>query len=97
MKKWEKLKNAEEYLKKKIDDIKKVLPDAEIYIFGSVAEGIYDITSDIDVAIVSNAIKDKIKTTLHIQRILGIPFEIHLFTKEEWENYKKFINYKKIC
>ena len=88
----EKLKNAESYMREKINEIKKVLPDAKIFIFGSVVEGTYDIISDVDVAIVSN----KIKITLEIQKILGTPFEIHLFTEEEWKEYKRFTKYKQV-
>jgi len=68
--------------------IKRIYPDCEIYLFGSVAEGNYDILSDIDVAIVTNSKEDK---RIEIQKILGMPFEIHLFSKKEWEEIRNKI------
>ncbi len=83
------LENALNILKEKIKEIEKVLPDVEIYVFGSYAEGKYDILSDVDVAIVTKKKEEEIRVLL--QKILGSPFEIHLFDKKEWEEFRKTI------
>ena len=75
----------------------KDFPDIRVLVFGSAARGDYGPGSDIDILIISSkvpkdiahqaAIKVKIK-----KKFPDAPFEIHLASIEEYENwYKKFI------
>jgi len=85
-----------EYLKKIKEIVKREIPDAEIYLYGSVVEGRFSIgLSDIDVAIVSDRFKDREKKLevfgKLIKEFFDSPFEFHVLTKEQWNFYKKFI------
>jgi predicted nucleotidyltransferase len=76
---------------------KKLLKDAEVYVFGSVVRGDYNPMSDIDIMIVSEKVPDnvieqaKIKAKILEDFEAGV-FQIHLVKPFEYENwYKKFI------
>lgn len=57
-----------EYLKKIKEIVKKEIPDAEIYLYGSVVEGKSSIgLNDIDVAIVSEGFKDREKSLKYLE------------------------------
>ena len=83
---------------RKIKEIaRKILTDASVLVFGSAVQQEYSPGSDIDILIISSeipsdlfsqaALKVKIK-----EKFPGAPFEIHLVTPEEYENwYKNFI------
>lgn len=89
--------NKDFYLKLIKDRAIKTLPDAKIYLFGSVVEGNYHpAVSDIDVAVVSQEIPDdageRAKIRLKLKEGFEFsPFEVHLLTLKEWEFYKLFI------
>ena len=73
-------------LKKHLDIIKRVVyeldPEAEIYLFGSFAEGRSNLSNDIEILIVTKM--DSAKVHLELWRA-GVkePFEIHVHTKNE--------------
>ena len=89
--------NLDHYLKIIKERVSKLLPDAKLYIFGSVVKGNYHpMLSDIDIAIVSDKIPKSAneRAKLRLKIIEGFelsPFELHLLTKREWEFYRKFI------
>jgi predicted nucleotidyltransferase len=82
---------------RKIKEIVKNLGDARVYFFGSVVEGDYTPTSDIDVIIVSRnmpkSLSKRNKIKVKILKEIGIfsPFEIHLVNEKEFEWYKRFV------
>jgi len=96
--------NLEYYLKIIKQRVKELLPDAKVYLFGSVVTGDYHpALSDIDIAIVSENIPEKAieRARIRIKLLEDLdyhPFEIHLLTPKEWEFYKNFVkdNYKEI-
>ncbi len=103
------MERAEYFLnfKKYAKEIKKVLEEHlsefEVYIFGSVVRGEYSIgLSDIDVAVVSDELKDRKKKLevydLLFEKFFDSPFEFHLLTKDKWKFYLRFIknDYMKI-
>ncbi|BBL46492.1 nucleotidyltransferase domain-containing protein [Metallosphaera sedula] len=73
-------------------------PQGRVLLFGSVARGNSRPDSDIDVLIISDVLgkdlRTKAKTMGDIMEILNNEFfEIHVVTREEYENwYKKFID-----
>jgi len=73
--------------------IKKVLPDAEVYLFGSALRGELMANSDIDVLIVSDnaLVGQRHKLAAAIEEGLKHPlmFEMHLVPKEKLAWYKK--------
>lgn len=74
---------------------KTIMPDAEVYVFGSVIRGDATGGSDIDLLIVSQNISkkalDQAKIKVEIEEMAGLPlyhpFEIHLATKDESGQY----------
>ncbi|ADX84986.1 nucleotidyltransferase domain-containing protein [Saccharolobus islandicus] len=102
-KKWDErkefLNNARRYVKliKEIC-VKKVDSECRVILFGSVARGNYRDDSDVDVLIITDkaeSIWDKVNIEVIIERELNIgdPFEFHIVTNSEYENwYKKFID-----
>jgi len=86
------------YYAKKIKEISEsILGEVKVYVFGSVVDGEYTPSSDIDILIVSkNAPSrqyEKAKIVGEILRKIDIfaPFEIHIVTPREFKWYKKFI------
>jgi len=69
------------------DIVHKLDPEAEVFLFGSVAEGKYNYSSDIDVLIVTELHPAKILSELWRAGIKE-PFEIHVHTPEKAALYK---------
>ncbi len=88
--------NLDRYLEKIKDVVKDEVPDAEIYLYGSVIENKYSIgLSDIDIAVVSDKFIDRdVKLDFFgkiTKKFLDSPFEFHVLTKSQWNLYKNFI------
>ncbi|MEZ0394455.1 MAG: nucleotidyltransferase domain-containing protein [Desulfurococcaceae archaeon] len=88
-------KNLERTLKELKAEVKRIVPGAQIFLFGSVVRGKRVHGSDIDVLIVVNQMGnldvDGVKAALR-RRFLEIPLEIHItdsLTMEKW--YRRFI------
>ena len=98
-KKLEMLQKWRTYVKKIAKAFKKELPDAEIYIFGSVIEGREVGGSDVDILVVSNLLPssnlERAKLKAKIEKDLKLPlyhpFEMHLANKEEAKHYFKHV------
>lgn len=77
----------------------KLLKEVKVIVFGSTVKGSYNIlNSDIDILIISDNLPEKEeereKIKIEIKSVLPPfnPFQIHLATKKEYENwYKNFI------
>ena len=78
----------DEYLKKIVETVKKLDSNAEVYLLGSVAEGKYLLSSDIDILVVSDLHPGKIIAELWLNGI-DDPFEIHVITRNMLETYKR--------
>lgn len=70
--------NLDKYLEKIKEIVKNIDHDAEIYLFGSVAEGKHLLSSDIDILIISKTPKEKIIVELWRNGI-DYPFEFHVY------------------
>ncbi|MFB6491352.1 MAG: nucleotidyltransferase domain-containing protein [Thermoproteus sp. AZ2] len=81
-------KNIEKYLRKIAEAAKRLDKDAEVYLFGSVAEGKSLPSSDIDVLIITRRKPGEVLAALWEEGI-GDPFEIHVATPEELEIYNR--------
>jgi len=88
VKRREVFENLSEYLAKIKKVVKNIDPQAEIYLFGSVAEGNYILSSDIDILIITDKPREKIVTELWKNGISD-PFEIHIYTVEYLDLFKK--------
>ena len=75
-----------------LDVIKKIVrkpdPEAEIFIFGSVAENRYNYSSDIDVLIITRVYPGVVHLELWKAGIKD-PFEIHVHSPEKLAFYKE--------
>jgi len=86
-------------LKEHLDVIKRVVcgldPNAEVYLFGSVAEGRSNLASDIDILIVTKV--DPAEVHMELWRA-GVkePFEIHVHTKDEVTFYEGRVRLLKV-
>jgi predicted nucleotidyltransferase len=87
--------NLDEYLKKIVETVRKLDSNAEVYLFGSVAEGKHLISSDIDILVVSNPHPGRIIAELWSNGI-GDPFEIHVITRNMLETCKKRAKFIKL-
>ncbi|MCS7385021.1 MAG: nucleotidyltransferase domain-containing protein [archaeon GB-1867-097] len=83
----EAFKNLNERLKTIKDIVHKLDPKAEVFLFGSVAEGKHNYSSDIDVLIVTELHPAKILSELWRAEIKE-PFEIHVHPPEKAAIYK---------
>ncbi|MFN4227549.1 MAG: nucleotidyltransferase domain-containing protein [Candidatus Ratteibacteria bacterium] len=91
-------KNYYLYCKKIKEEAEKILGKVKVVVFGSIVKNEYKPFSDIDVLIVtdnlSDTYEDRIKIKTEIKSKIGSfsPFQIHLITTSEYNNwYKKFI------
>ena len=90
--------NLEAYLDVIKEKTLEILPDAKIYLFGSVVERKIHPFSDIDIAIVSDRIPESAdeRAGVKIKILEGFdiftPFEFHLLTRREWDEwYSRFV------
>ena len=77
--------------------VKKRYRDARVYVFGSVVEGKFTASSDIDILIVCNEMNRDEATALkaNIIKKIGymVPIELHIATEKEFKEwYQRFIN-----
>ncbi|MEM0049338.1 MAG: nucleotidyltransferase domain-containing protein [Candidatus Bathyarchaeia archaeon] len=76
-----------------LEAVRSVLPDAEVYIFGSALRNRLTANSDVDVLVVSDRAlgSQRHKLVIAIEERLSTPFifEIHLTTKEKLAWYKR--------
>jgi len=82
-------KNLDKYLRIIKEVVKSVDPNAEVYLFGSVAEGRSTLSSDIDVLVVTNADPGIILEKLWRAGI-GPPFEVHVRAPDKLVHYERF-------
>jgi len=83
-------------------EAQKNLKDVKVFLFGSIVRSEAEPGSDIDILIVSPDLKDseqrsKIRTKIFKKTGLGSPFEIHLITPKDYQDwYGHFIKKEKI-
>jgi len=80
-------RNLNRYLTILANVVEQIDDKAEIYLFGSVAEGEHLLSSDIDVLVVTDKSPGEVLKRLWEAGIKD-PFEIHVATKEQLKLYK---------
>jgi len=82
-----------------LNDVKELVrgftPNAEVYLFGSYAEGRAVASSDIDILVIVNegdrGRAEEVKVRVK-RKYINYPIEIHVITKEEFDRwYKRFV------
>jgi hypothetical protein len=91
-------KNYLSYARKIKKEAKKLLGKVKVYVFGSILRK-DEIPMDIDILIISPQLestkKSEIRTKIEGKIGFGAPFEIHLITPKEYQDwYKNFIEEK---
>lgn len=92
--------NPKRYARKIKKLAEKKLTTPKVFLFGSIVNGDYTPSSDIDLLLVSPSApkkqseRAKIKAKLYQEIGLTSPFEIHLITPKELLWYEKFIDKK---
>lgn len=101
----EMIKNYKKYLKKINRNIKIVLKDSNVYLFGSIIEGNLVAASDIDILIIASVPKSHLQRAEIIAKIeenaglpLYHPFEFHLLSQKEFDSWIQIykLKYEKI-
>ena len=97
----EMIKNHKKYLKTINKNIKLVLRESQIYLFGSILEGNLVAASDIDILIIADIPKSHLKRAEIIANIeeksglpLNHPFEFHLLTQKEFDTWSEIYKIK---
>ena len=80
--------NLNVYLKKVVEIVKRLDEDAEVYMFGSVVEGRYLLSSDIDIIIVTYLNPGKVLAELWNNGIRE-PFEVHVVVRDKLDIYRR--------
>ncbi|MEM4489307.1 MAG: nucleotidyltransferase domain-containing protein [Desulfurococcaceae archaeon] len=81
-------RNLEHYLKVIVKAVKELDEKAEVYLFGSVAEGTYTLSSDIDILVVTDQSPENVLVKLWEKGIKD-PFEVHIIRREMLDLYKR--------
>jgi len=96
------LDNLDKYLKIVKEFFEEKLGEIEIYLFGSILRDDFGPNSDIDILVISKNTPafsyERSKLIAELKRKIGFvnPFEIHIITPDEYEEwYSKFIKEKK--
>ena len=85
------LQKYQEIANKVKEIVRKIDPNAKVYVFGSVVKGIYTGASDIDILIVTNKIGLKYKMMIDVYREVEAPVELHIVTENQKKWYMRFI------
>ena len=87
------LKNFRQVLEKAKTLILNIDPESRIIFFGSVLSGDFNACSDIDLLVIPSDFNLKDKITIAIWKNIDAPLELHVVTKEQFEEwYLRFID-----
>ena len=81
--------NLDSYLRRLAEIVKRLDPQGEVYLFGSVAEGRHLYSSDIDILVVSDLLKPGETLAVLWAEGFGEPFEVHVVNRADAETYKR--------
>ncbi|MCD6368772.1 MAG: nucleotidyltransferase domain-containing protein [Thermoproteales archaeon] len=91
------LQNYMKIARKVKEIVKKVDPNARVYVFGSVVKGKYTAASDIDILVVTEKIKEKHRMMVEVYKETKAPVELHIATPEKFTSwYRRFIKNEEI-
>ena len=92
---WGQLDNYMEVARGVKKIVERFWKDARVYVFGSVLEGKYTATSDIDILVVVNGVgrEEVYRVKATVYRAIDAPIELHVTSSGEFERwYKRFID-----
>ncbi len=94
-KRQEVFRNLDKYLRIIKDTVRELDQEAEVYLIGSVAEGTYTLSSDIDVLIITRQNPGVILKRLWEVGIRD-PFEVHVRTPDKLKYYSRLSKIVKV-
>lgn len=87
------LKSYKEIGKEVKEIIKRLDPEARVFVFGSVVKGKYTALSDIDILVITRRTEYKDKMRVEVYSKVKAPIEIHITTPEKYEGwYSRFVS-----
>jgi len=81
-------RNLPKYLRVILNTVRSIDENAEVYLFGSVAEGRYVLSSDIDILVVTGRSPGEVLAALW-EKGIKEPFEIHVVNKDMLKIYAR--------
>lgn len=81
-------RNLPKYLRVILNTVRSIDENAEVYLFGSVAEGRYVLSSDIDILVVTGRSPGEVLAALW-EKGIKEPFEIHVVNKDVLKIYAR--------
>jgi len=81
-------RNLPKYLRVILNTVRSIDENAEVYLFGSVAEGRYVLSSDIDILVVTGRSTGEVLAALW-EKGIKEPFEIHVVNKDVLKIYAR--------
>ena len=81
-------RNLPKYLRVILNTVRSIDENAEVYLFGSVAEGRYVLSSDIDILVVTGRSPGEVLAALW-EKGIKEPFEIHVINKDVLKIYAR--------
>jgi len=81
-------RNLPKYLRVILNTVRSIDENAEVYLFGSVAEGRYVLSSDIDILVVTGRSPGEVLAALW-EKGIKEPFEIHVINKDMLKIYAR--------
>lgn len=95
------IKHNKKYLKRINNNIKKILPEAQTFLFGSILENKLVAGSDIDILIIAKVPKSQMERAgiiVKIEKAAKLPyvhpFDFHLLTQEEFGDWNDIYKIK---
>lgn len=77
--------------------VRRIDPNAEVYLFGSTVTGKYTGASDIDILVITDNINKKHDIIVEVYKSTEAPIELHVVTHQQFQKwYKRFINEKEL-
>lgn len=74
------LKNYMEVVHEVRDIIRKIDPDARVYVFGSLVRGKFTASSDIDLIVVTEKVERKYEMMVRVYKASEAPIKLHVVT-----------------
>ncbi len=72
--------------------VKRVDPEARVFVFGSAVTGKYTGASDIDILVITKELRRKYDIMVEVYRSTEAPVELHVVTEEQFLRwYKRFV------
>ncbi len=70
--------------------VRRIDPNAKVYVFGSVVRGRFTASSDIDILVITERMELKYEIMVEVYRSMEAPVELHVVPPKGYSWYKRF-------